>query len=499
MTKLLLLTLLLITQAFAQDLPDLERQESYDLLGGFFALPLKINTSGEFSFTAGARDLVITPPVHMGYSKTVQTYALPQANNIFSISEVSAHTRFLEIKRARYEGGLGIGAMLNATFSLGLVPFKGSSQVMIRRKLTREEKTPGVSLPQELQLMKDWKTGDSGSFQTYGGIELYASVGVSITSLIQSTLTFQNQFKLTITKLNSKTVELKIEEGKLNRKELKLGPWFLNGKYADLQGKSLNAEFKFDLENSAHGVLYKNALQGKISELQKIMALKSQNIVWGGHEKSGYIGIPFVLGRSKSLGHYIYNEEGTETELNLENRQNSGLLSPVSVHQKLLYQNSESIMLYWTSEMAKATGALLTKKFLSIGKAMGIEDFKQLIPKKTKLGSIQTTLGISFNRKEVESLRALDFNLLSQDLQDHCQDLELSCAKEKNLSKIISSLKKLSALRFEDSRKDLGNLLMKEPALIHALIKTLNLKKEVYFKFLSGSFQSLEGVGTVPI
>jgi hypothetical protein len=46
-------------------------------------------------------------------------------------------------------------------------------------------------------------------------------------------------------------------------------------------------------------------------------------------------------------------------------------------------------------------------------------------------------------------------------------------------------------------RVPLANLLMEEPALIYAYVKSLNLKKRVYFKFLNQKFQSLEGTALI--
>jgi hypothetical protein len=39
----------------------------------------------------------------------------------------------------------------------------------------------------------------------------------------------------------------------------------------------------------------------------------------------------------------------------------------------------------------------------------------------------------------------------------------------------------------------------KAPALIYSLVKVMKYKKEVYFKFLSESFQSLEGSSPILI
>ena len=63
----------------------------------------------------------------------------------------------------------------------------------------------------------------------------------------------------------------------------------------------------------------------------------------------------------------------------------------------------------------------------------------------------------------------------------------------------MAKLNELIKQPWDKMRGEMGLLFVKEPAVIHSLIKTLQLKKEVYFKFLSEKFQSLEGSSSVEL
>lgn len=496
MIKTLLLFFMVLAHAHAQDLPDLDKQEAYDLGGGFLSLPLKVNTKGEFSFTAGANDLVFTPTIQIGFSRSHNLYAVPERSESLSFSEVDRESRWIETRRLRVEYGLGLSTMLKATYGMGLVPFKGSHQVYTKIRTDRVTSVPPLSMPKTLNDVKDWSHGDSGSFQTYGGVQIYGSIGVPLTTLAQGTLTFQNQFKVGVKKTADDLVELSIEEQGLSRKELKLGPWFLNGRYAKMKGKVFTALFKLNPLNSKHHALFKIALAGNIAEVQKTLSASSQKVEWKGSEKNLYFGIPFVIGQNRTSSEYDYEEDGEETRLNLTSRKNGGLLASIGNHNKYLYQNDESIMLYWSSEMTKTSVKLLKKKFLSVAEAMGLDDFSRSVPGDKKIGSVFTILGVTFSKAEIESVSS-DLEDLERNFASRCEELELNCAKEKNQRKVMASVRAVLKTSWQTSRQGIGALMMKEPVLVHAFVKTLNLKKKIFFRFLSGSYQSQEGLVSI--
>lgn len=490
---------MLVTHAYAQDLPGEDKLDVYDLAGGFVSLPLKINTKGEFSFTAGANDLVFTPTVHMGFSRTNNLYVLPEKSDSLTFSDIGANNKWIEIKRLRIEYGLGLSAMLKGTYGLGLIPFKGSNQTFIKIKNDPHELSPSLTMPKTLDEIQQWGPGDSGSFQTYGGVELYASIGVPLTTLAQTTMTFQNLFKIGVKKTGADSIEFSIEEESVNRTELKLGPWFVNGRYGKMKGQTFKGVFSLKLSDPKHHDLFKVALKGKISELQRRISLQAQKIEWKGTEKRSYFGIPFVIGQNRSNSEYEYDENGEETQLNLTSRKNGGILAAIGNHSQYLYQNDESIMLYWTSEMSRPSAKILKKRFLSVGVAIGLDNFSRSVPLDKKLGSVLTNLGVTFTKSEIEGLSSSNLEEIERNLITQCEDLNLKCRKEKTYKKIMKSLRIAAKTSWLESRKTIGSLLIKEPALIYSFIKTMNLKKKVYFRFLSGNFQSQEGLAAVPL
>ena len=63
----------------------------------------------------------------------------------------------------------------------------------------------------------------------------------------------------------------------------------------------------------------------------------------------------------------------------------------------------------------------------------------------------------------------------------------------------MEKVKDLLQRPWEDMKKQMGLLLVEQPALIYAMMKVKNAKKDVYFKFLSENFQSLEGSSPVEL
>jgi hypothetical protein len=224
-----------------------------------------------------------------------------------------------------------------------------------------------------------------------------------------------------------------------------------------------------------------------------------QKVSWKGWDRQFYVGIPAVIGTTKSHGHHEVNEDGTEAELDVSGSQSKGILAPVKSNQTFAYQTDESLIVVWASEMNKASAKAVEKFFLSKGRIIGIKGFDRELPDQEKFGSVVTQIGFHVSRKEVEAIKKVDFNLVFGSLKDRCTKEKLSCRKESKSVKIIQNLIGMLKKPWNEMRGELGSLLIKEPALIHALFKAMGQKKEVYFKFLSGRFQSLEGSSTIEI
>ena len=67
----------------------------------------------------------------------------------------------------------------------------------------------------------------------------------------------------------------------------------------------------------------------------------------------------------------------------------------------------------------------------------------------------------------------------------------------KNQRSIMKKFSLVIRTEWETKKKELGVLLVKHPALLHALLKETRASKEAYFRFLSDRYQSLEGLSVL--
>lgn len=96
-------------------------------------------------------------------------------------------------------------------------------------------------------------------------------------------------------------------------------------------------------------------------------------------------------------------------------------------------------------------------------------------------------------------MRRMDLNMIKKLMKKRCVEERLSCRNKVKLRAIMIRLSESLRLSGKEYRASLGKLMVKEPALIYAVVHGLRLKKEVYFKFLSEKFQSLEGSGPIEL
>ncbi len=504
MIKILSFFLILFSASLmAQDLSgDIDFIETQNTLGSPYNVPIYIDLDGNISLINQHSNASISlgPLAHTIWTRNKSRYIKAMPSSKFSFIEQDNDLGWIEVKRNRIEFGLGLeGTVASNVLAVGLTPFKGAREIMIRQTKTMDEKTDGTSLPKKLKELADWQVGDSGTFQRYGGVSLYAGLSYSIVNILTAGIVIQNLFSINLRKLSSTKVQLMIAEENLKNRRLQAGVTVATTQIHFIKGHKVASFFTLDLDNPEHHKLYRDAIRGKIHLLQEKLPLDSQKMDWKGTEKKAYFGIPGVLGRNFQRSHYDFNTEGEEEALDVNLRKNSGIFLPLRNHSRIIYQSDEAITVFWFSEMNKARIKDLNKRFLIPGKIMGAEGFDTMLPDERKLGSTVTQIGLSLSRSELESVSPEILSSILQNFKERCEELNLDCKRRSKLRSISEKLNEWKNQAWSAVRVPLANLLMEEPALIYAYVKSLNLKKRVYFKFLNQKFQSLEGTALISL
>lgn len=501
MKFLTLIVTLWSTLALAQETLDVSFLQTQRTTGSPFAIPISVNSKGEISLFGdnGTNRLSFQPLLQVGYSRTIINYSQPIILNRFNFYEQQKELGWIEVKRQRIEAGLGLSSIIKSASTVGLIPYKGAMQTVIRHKKSASEKSLPVWMPKKFEELNQWNEGDTGTYQSYGGITAYAGFSAGLVDVATVSVGIQNQFIIEIKKAGSDKIILKISEEDLKRRQVVAGPFLANGTFAQFKGKRFTSAFELDLNDASHAELYKQGIKGNLALLQERLPAKLQKLSWLGHDRHYYVGIPWVIGKTFDKGHYELDEDGVEADLDIVGRRNKGILTPLRNHQDYVYQTNESIVLVWSSEMNKTDAKAFEKAFLSKGRILGVKGFDRDQPEDTKFGSVVSQVGIHISRKEAEGARSIDFEQMTYHLQMKCDDERLSCRKEKNLKRLVTKFKNLLSMEWTQMRSEMGLLLIKNPALIHAVVKTLKYKKEVYFKFLSERYQSLEGSSAIEI
>lgn len=467
--------------------------------GNPFSIPLSVNTDGELSFFGGEGNLLFRPSLQLGFKKTDIEYSHPVILNRFNFYPIQKEMGWIQVKRRRLEIGAGLNALIKSSTIVGLVPYKGSMQTVIRYKGSQEDESLPFRMPDTLSEVEEWNENDTGTFQTYGGISAFAGFSIGIVSLANVNFGLQNQFIVEIKKVSNDEVTLKISEENLKRRQLVIGPNVGQVTIANFNGRRFSAEFRLNPSNNEHHDLYEKALKGELSEVQDRLPHTLQKVTWEGHDRQLYYGIPAVIGKIKTAGHYDLNEDGIETELDFTGSRSRGFLRPHRLYQDFVYQTDEGMVVIWSSEMNKTSEKAFQDRFLSKGRIIGIKGFDRDLPDRVRFGSVVTQIGLHISKKEIDAVTDINMEEVTQHLRTRCQEQKLSCRKESKLRKIVTKLKNFLKQPWKEMRGELGKLLLKEPAIIHAVVKTKKYEKEVYFKFLSEKYQSLEGSSPIEL
>lgn len=486
--------------ALADDALDVRFLQTQRSQANPMALPIRINAKGEISYFGGngTEDLNFRPTFQLGLSRTTINYSHPVILNRFNFYPQQPDLGWIEVKRLRIEGGLGLSAIIKQGLTVGLMPYKGALHSIIRYKNSRDDESLPFRMPKKFADLDSWNTNDHGTFQMYGGITVYAGLSIGMVDIALGSVGVQNQFIVEIKKVSDDIVKLVISEEDLKRRQIILG-MVAEATFAQFNGKRFSTEFELDLKNYLHHELFEEALKGNLKYVQENLPVTHQKLSWKGNDRTYYLGVPILAGTMRDSGHYDLNEDGVESELDFTGSRTKGILTPHRVYQNFVYQTDEAMMMVWSSEMNRTGKTQLEKRFLSIGRTIGIKGFDRDIPAKTRWGSVVSQIAVHVTKKEVEAVTDINMEELTYHLKAKCEQENLKCKKDSHVKKILKQLSDLKLKPWKEMRGDLGLLLIKEPAIIYAVVKTMKYKKEVYFKFLSEKFQSLEGSSAIEI
>jgi hypothetical protein len=433
----------------------------------------------------------LAPSFQLGLNRSQVRYVLPIRATEMGFSGQSLDAQWIQYSRIRQEYGLGLANKLAEGLRLGVSAYRGALNSYVQVKSERDERLPLLAVPFKLSQLEQWRVGDYGSFQTYGGIQLKLGYGLNmLMGIAQASATIQNQFILEVRKFSVDEILLSLTEEKLSKRKLILGPLPVNVAGAHFQGARLSASFRLKCGDPQHEELFALALAGELEELQRSLPATAQEIRWQGVESTRYLGVPWLAGRTVVKGRYEIISDEDEQELQVRESRNRGLLR-LRNHQQVILGNEDELQLIWFSEMKQVNARALDKHFLGIGKVMGVGGFDAAPPAAEIRGSTISQLAISLGRGEAELFS--DELSIQSHLEQRCEELALPCADQGRRRRLMRQLKKITDISWEQGRRKLGELLLKEPALMYALVRSGQLKKRAYFKFLSENFQSLEG------
>lgn len=494
---LLIFTILFALHAYSQE--DLEPRDIQEYAALNVWLPFQVGLDGHIEFFKEhpSESFVFSPIVQIGVQWKKMKFQPPSRVENFVLERNQSPESWLEVYRRRFSLGAGIGMLLKRGLKLGLVPFKGSKQRLVR-KVMNGARAPGLSLlPKSLEEIDTWSVGDQGSFDTFGGIQIQLSAASGLIDIASASIQLQSEFLLQVKKISAQEVKVGVFEGKTKNRKFSVGPLLANFSTGRFSGKRLGAEFILNI--SADEDLYQKALEGKLSELQERLPHQAQRLNFFGHSRTTFFGVPELIGKNIRNGEINVNENGEQTSMYFRSRKNDGILLAKRDIHRFIYLSENETVLFWANEMSKVKGKVLDKYFLSVGRRMGLRDFDLRADKKEKIGNVMTQLGITIHNSEISLLQNSNLSELALNYKSRCEELRLNCRKEGRRGKILKELSLLLKLDLEKLRPALGKLLMKNPSLIHAFFKTIQKSKRVYYLFLSDRFRSLEGMAEVQL
>jgi hypothetical protein len=457
-----------------------------------YTVPIYVNEKGEISLlNSGSSLFSFQPVLQTGLGVGVIKYVQPVFSKQLMMDSINTNSGWIEEKRVRLELGLGLNAV-KSHFSLGLIPFKGALHTTISHKDDLEVQSISLFLPAQLSELRHWNILDQGIYQTYGGVSAFANVGVGLVNIGNLSFGLQNQFIVSIQKITDEEVLLKISEENLDRRQFIFGPLLSTATFGTFHGKRFSLEFILSLKEPEHVTFYEKALAGDLSYVQERLPFHRQKLIWEGREKHYYVGIPMVAGKLTKKGQYELQQDEKDAQLDFKSNRTTGFFTPIRNHRDLILQTDDDVIFVWSSEMTKTKKEIFEQRFLNYGLILGLSGFDKEIPEQESLGTVVTQIVVQLKKEEITSplTRPIEFE---KNLRSRCVEMELPCQSEKHLKKLLQKLIRLTERPWEEVKNDWGLFFLGNPVLIYAAVKTMKVRKEVFFRFLSDRFQSVEG------
>jgi hypothetical protein len=495
----LILAALTTTGAWSQELPDVRVLQTLRSSGNPSTLPVSVNTRGEISLLGGnSRGVTFQPGLQVGLSLVDLGYGHPVRLDRFDFYPPRAQLGWVEVKRERLEIGAG-PAVSSGALTAGLVAYRGALQTLIQHKKTKSDRSLPLTLPASLRDLEAWAIEDTGTFQTYGGITAYVSVSAGLIDVASAAVGVQNQFLVELRRLSSSAVRLTIAEEDLARRVVTGGVTLATASLAAFRGNRLTLQFDLELRNAAHQRLYSEALKGNVKLLQERLGTRAQKLTFEGRDRLFWFGIPLVIGVVSDSGTVELSQNGRETRVDYTGALTRGVLANYRNHQDFSYHSGSSLVLVWSSEMKGTLGEDVDRRFLGRGRLLKVRGFDKTLERKAPFGDVVTQLGIQLAKRELEALDESKLDELAEHLRERCETEWLPCDAEPRFRAHIDELRGALDKSWGEKRSALGKLFLREPAVLYAVLKTLRLRKQVYFKFLSESHLSLEGTAPVEL
>lgn len=464
--SLLLVGYFLFTAAFAQT-GEFPSEDTRRGLSRRFNLPISFGFDGSVNIFESSDGLALNPVFSFGDKKKRRHYLKPIVVDEFRLTPPVRGAEWMQYDLIRKERGLGI--RVGDGVKVGLMLFKGSQTVARRSQATLDEVLDAPALPKNMNEVQLWNDGDVVQFQTYGGLKIFAGLGLGGELGAISGFTIQNSFVLRFKKLNKDQVALEIEEEntKIRRIDLDWGPVAVST--AKLNGKLLKMELTLDFSNGMHQEIYERVLNGRIDQIQKAYPEIVKHISWSGRENELQIGFSPLAGEIRTKTLYSYNE-GTE-EVYVESKKAGGFFAKKRDHRDYVFADEFGIILFWTSKIDDADYKSLDKHFFKRSRTLRLRSFSNRSPAGIKYGDVNGEMGIALTKEELVSF----------------------VESKSGARRVGKELARRLRGDWNKNKIQLGKMLLKSPSLIRSMVETQKKPTPIHFSFTSDGFQSITG------
>ena len=128
----------------------------------------------------------------------------------------------VENKNIIYGGGAGVMAMPPdgipmLSLRLSLMPYKGGHVFKLKQVDSRKDlsQVDSMLIPNDLNDLNDWRTGDRMSYSARGGVMFGAGIGYSIFAAVMGTYMAEGSWTVSVSKADETTVFLTVKKDKM--------------------------------------------------------------------------------------------------------------------------------------------------------------------------------------------------------------------------------------------------------------------------------------------